>query len=417
MSNPTTNYRVGGVDLSTIFQPLSQGSAIGYDTNYTVSGYGDLRNIFAAYTGAPGTQAPVTGYSVTGHGDLNTIFAKTPLYSITNQSADLKITTIKNNGYTGLIFETNQQPNTSAGVDTCTIVFNASKHISCLIVGGGGGGSAGNYIGIYSDDSTSGGGGGGGAGFINDAFNIPTHAPFSIQVASAGLGRQAINPGQGNSAGYNGGSSSLTGGAFSFLASGGGGGKGIGTAEGYGGGAGGIATNNQNSSGGGGGGSGGGAWGLPSGTVNNPGPISYLNSSSNAGNVGGIGESPSYPFTYPGSGGVGGSCYNSTNITLPFTSPYTSSFQSTAYFGNAGGGGGGSNLFGGGKAGFMSGGDGTGNTILGCGEDAISGFSQLYGNYFYGNGGGGGVGGYIPAAIANFGGNGSNGVVMLWWLD
>lgn len=419
MSNPTTNYTVGGVDLSNIFQPLSQGSAIGYNTNYTVSGYGDLRNIFAAYTGVLGTQAPLTGYSVTGHGDLNTIFAKTPLYSITNQSTNLKITTMQHNGYTGIIFETNKLPNTSAEVDTCTIVFNASKRVSCLIVGGGGGGAAGNYIGPYSTDHTCGGGGGGGAGFINDAFNVPTNTPLSIQVASAGLGRQATNPGQGNSTGADGGSSSLTGGAFTFIASGGGGGKGIGTAQGYAGGAGGMATNNQNNSGGGGGGgSGGGAWSIPSSmTARNPGPVSYLNDSHNPGNIGGIGGTDSYYSLAPGSGGVGGSCYNSTNVTLPFTSPFSSSLKSNVYLGNAGGGGGGSNIFGGGKAGFIFGGEGTGNTTLGCGEDAINGFSQAYGNYYYGNGGGGGVGGYISIPVSNFGGNGSNGVVMLWWSD
>ena len=417
MSNPTTHYTVGGLDLSNIFQPLVQGTDITYNTNYTVSGYGDLRNIFAAYTGAAGTQAPVTGYRVNGQ-DLNNIFAKMPFYSILNQSADLKITTLQNNGYTGLIFETKQPPNTSEGVDTCAIVFHASKHISCLIVGGGGGGGAGNYVIPTSSNFTCGGGGGGGAGFINDAFNVPTNAPLSIQVASGGLGRQATNPGQGDSTGYNGGSSSLTGGAFSFIASGGGGGKGIGTAQGYAGGAGGMAINNQNNTGGGGGGSGGGAWAIPSSmTARNPGPISYLNSSSNGGTVGGTGSTESYYSLTPGSGGAGGACYNSTNIKLPFTSPFASSFQSAAYVGNAGGGGGGSNLFGGGKAGFISGGDGTGNMTPGCGEDAVSGFSQLYGNYFYGSGGGGGVGGYISVPISNFGGSGSNGVVMLWWLD
>jgi hypothetical protein len=39
-----------------------------------VTGYGDLKNIFAAYTS--GTQAATTGYNVPGYGDLNTIFAK-----------------------------------------------------------------------------------------------------------------------------------------------------------------------------------------------------------------------------------------------------------------------------------------------------------------------------------------------------
>jgi hypothetical protein len=40
MSNPTTHYTVGGLDLSAIFQPLAQGTDISYNTNYTVSGYG-----------------------------------------------------------------------------------------------------------------------------------------------------------------------------------------------------------------------------------------------------------------------------------------------------------------------------------------------------------------------------------------
>lgn len=419
MNNPTTNYTVGGVDLSNIFQPLDQGgSAIGYNTNFAVGG-ADLRNIFAAYTGAPGTQARVTGYRVTGRGDLNTIFAKMPFYSITNQSANLKITTMQHNGYTGLIFETNKPPNTSGEVDTCTIVFYANKRISCLLVGGGGGGAAGKYVPLYSPNFTCAGGGGGGAGFISDAFNAQTNTPFSIQVASAGVGRFATNPGQGSSTGAAGGTSSLTGDVFSFTAYGGGGGKGIGTAQGYGGGIGGIAVNNQNNTGGGGGGSGGGAWALPSGAVNNPGPIAYLNSSHNPGTKGGTGgTAPTYSLD-PGSGGSGGNCHNSTNITLPFTPTP----QSKAYFGNGGGGGGGSNsTSGGGKAGFTFGGAGTGNLSTN-GESAINGFTLSGGfdmgdaNYFYGNGGGGGVGGYISGTPTNYGGSGSKGVVMLWWLD
>jgi hypothetical protein len=421
MSNPTTHYTVGGVDLSNIFQPLVQGTNIAYNTNYTVGG-ADLRNIFAAYTGAAGTQAPVTGYRVTGHGDLNTIFAKMPFYTITNNSADLKITSMQNNGYTGLIFETKQPPNTSEGVDTCTIVFHASKRVSCLIVGGGGGGGAGNYVPLYSTNFTCAGAGGGGGGFINDAFNVPTSTPLSIQVASAGLGRQATNPGQGNSTGAHGGTSSLTGGILNFTAHGGEGGKGIGTAEGYGGGAGGMATNSQNNTGGGGGGSGGGAWAIPSTiTARSPGPVSYLNGSHNAGNVGTEGGTDSYYSLARGAGGSGGNGHNSTNVTLPFTPTP----QAKAYFGNAGGGGGGTNdTSGGGRAGFTFGGAGTGSLSTN-GESAINGFTLSGGfdmgdaNYFYGNGGGGGVGGYfsIFETINNYGGNGSNGVVMLWWLS
>jgi hypothetical protein len=47
MSNPTTNFLTGGVDLSSIFMPLSQGSAYSSNTGYTVNN-NDLNTIFAA---------------------------------------------------------------------------------------------------------------------------------------------------------------------------------------------------------------------------------------------------------------------------------------------------------------------------------------------------------------------------------
>ena len=75
MSNPQTFYKVGGVDLSNIFQPLSLGSQSVVLTKYNVTGYGDLNTIFAAYTS--GTKATATGYTVTGYGDLN-ILRKLP---------------------------------------------------------------------------------------------------------------------------------------------------------------------------------------------------------------------------------------------------------------------------------------------------------------------------------------------------
>jgi hypothetical protein len=74
MSNPQTFYKVGGVDLSNIFQAYS-GPPSGVLTKYNVPGYGDLNTIFAPYPGT-GTKALVTGYTVTGYGDLNAIFAK-----------------------------------------------------------------------------------------------------------------------------------------------------------------------------------------------------------------------------------------------------------------------------------------------------------------------------------------------------
>jgi len=72
MSNPTTNFLTGGVDLSSIFMPISQGSAYSSNTGYTVNNT-DLRDIFAKYVS--GTKANPTGYTVNNI-DLNNIFAK-----------------------------------------------------------------------------------------------------------------------------------------------------------------------------------------------------------------------------------------------------------------------------------------------------------------------------------------------------
>jgi|UniRef100_A0A6C0CXE7 hypothetical protein len=72
MSNPPTNFLTGGVDLSSIFMPLSQGSAYSSNTGYTVNN-NDLNTIFAKYVS--GTKANPTGYTVNNI-DLSDIFAK-----------------------------------------------------------------------------------------------------------------------------------------------------------------------------------------------------------------------------------------------------------------------------------------------------------------------------------------------------
>jgi hypothetical protein len=48
-SSIITGFKVGSQDLNEIFADLSGGSSIGFDTGFIVPGYGDLRNIFAAY--------------------------------------------------------------------------------------------------------------------------------------------------------------------------------------------------------------------------------------------------------------------------------------------------------------------------------------------------------------------------------
>ena len=205
MSNPQTYYTVGNVDLSSIFQPLSSGSNIGFNTSYNVAGYGDLRNIFASL-GSGSSIGYNTGYSVSGHGDLSTIFAAN-VYLISNSNF-LTVASLNNNGYTGLIFETTYIPTGSADTDFgyCDIQFIniTTKTINFLVVGGGGGGAAG-YV-----DSFCGGGGGGGAGFINDAISVSNNDSLNIQVAPGGIGRKSTNPGTGNSSGSGGGTSFIS---------------------------------------------------------------------------------------------------------------------------------------------------------------------------------------------------------------
>lgn len=73
MSNPTTHFLVGGIDLSSIFQPYSLGIPYEIPTGYKVNEQ-DFNQIFAAYPGV-GPKANITGYDVSGV-DLCDIFAK-----------------------------------------------------------------------------------------------------------------------------------------------------------------------------------------------------------------------------------------------------------------------------------------------------------------------------------------------------
>jgi hypothetical protein len=301
-------------------------------------------------------------------------------------SSGVKITTINNNDYTGLIVET-----TSQNQGTANIAFSVSS-INVLIVGGGGGGAAGTY-----NTFNSGGGGGGGGIIYNNDLNA-NYNTFNITVGNGGLGRQATNPPAGSAAGFPGNKSSIicneTG--LNLTAEGGGQGLGVGSTS-VGGGAGGNANNNNlNNNGGGGGGGGGGCATMGTQNINNANATTgKLNSNSNPGSLGTNGSSSS------GNGGQGGNSYYSSGIPLPCLPT-----NSSVYVGNGGGGGSEKN---GGKAGFTTGGTGYGASNTN-GQNAISGLNS--GNYYYGNGGGGGA---IVSSTQNYGGNGANGVVIIWW--
>jgi hypothetical protein len=409
MSNPQTYYiTMNGSsefqDLSGIFQPLSLGTQYPTATGFQLSTGEDLNQIFADITSGSPLGYDVNFKSVAaGNLDLSQIFAKyNPIiYTITNQS-NMNVTLINYSGYTALIFENTTTPTypNAATNATCNITFNTVKTINILVVGGGSGGAGG-----YNDPSditkTGSGGGAGGAGYIYTSFTNVTGSAYSIQVGGGGPGRKVTNAGTGAEAGLSGDNSSFSLVGLSLI---GGysqpGFSGSFTGSSYSGGGGGASTSSLNNTGGGGGGGGGGANDvafLTNGSPNANPTAGHLNISFNAGNLGTAGGT-----TTTSNGGDGGNSYSNT-ISPPFLS------CGSIYYGN--GGGGGSYNNGGGKAGFTSGGNGYG-AATSNGEDATYGL-QL-GNYYYGNGGGGGA--TIPSPD-NYGGNGGNGVVMLWWLN
>ena len=354
MSNPTTHYTVGGLDLSNIFQPLASGTDISYNTNYTVSGYGDLRNIFAAYTGAAGTQAPVTGYRVNGQ-DLNNIFARKSIFDITG---NLVYTLYTYGGYTGIVF--------TSGTGTITYFIDISTTL--IAVGGGGGGNM-ETLNFFTVSAGTGGGGGGTAYIPNS--NLNNNVPYNISV---GIGGQ---PGAGQQPGSNGSNSS-----FDTHTGGGGGGGGV--VDGFvrrsgNGGATNTGTPNANTGGGGGGGSDG--YNVAAGTGGNSGATFQGNT---------------------GSASNGGTSFNNGNpIYLPFING-----NPQLYPGNAGGCGLSSaelpNT--GGLAGSTIGGLRGGAPTIN-GESGVS--SIITGVFGAGGGGGGNFTGTA--------GSGGSGVVIIYW--
>ena len=171
MSNPTTFYTVGGLDLSNIFQPYSgPPSAIttGYKVNTT-----DLNQIFAPYI--PGNpQASPTGYTVPIYGDLNTIFASMPFYTATGD-----YTKTSDGTYNTII-------TFKSGIGT--ILFNTNVGtVSCIVVGGGGGADHGAKAASQTSGG-SGGNGGGGGQVIQQNLTYSIATSYNISIGAGGTG-------------------------------------------------------------------------------------------------------------------------------------------------------------------------------------------------------------------------------------
>lgn len=176
MSNPTTYYCVGSVDLSNIFQPLLFGKQITYDTNYNVPRYGDLKNIFAAYTGDK--KADLTNYNVSGYGDLNNVFAKYNLLYILDGSYNIQTNVNINDS----IYDTYIEFTSGLG----SIIINKSNiTINYFIVGGGGnGGITHRLVSVPEDKITSLGGGGGGGQVISGNLVALSGQTYSLSVGN-----------------------------------------------------------------------------------------------------------------------------------------------------------------------------------------------------------------------------------------
>lgn len=416
--NPNTSTNE---DLVNIFQNGNSGIVTGFKLNNGT----DIGSIFAALNG--GTQINFnTNYKISTGADLKTVFLakSSSQYTITNANAYIKNTFIANSIFNAIIFDYTGLPSTWNGGSLpnptpgqCDITFNSSVNLRYLIIGGGGGAGQGSNDPNFSADSGGVGGGGAGIIYYNGAspFSIPANTTFNIQVGFNGGGNNNPNPVAGDSIGGISGASYITS-TFqdiSFNSFGGSAGGGCGVTFDLNTGDGGKSFYSTSLPGpynnfGAGGGGGGGAYAYNYGP-SNAGYGGFFNTTLNQGQTGSNGNYPYPTFGSPGNGD-GGSNYFTANysenyLLVPFTDVSSVVFTSSyVYCGNGGGGGG---YYYGGTAGSIYGGSGGGNSTK-RGQDAVNGFSG--GNFYYGNGGGG------SAFDSNqFGGNGSRGVVMLWW--
>jgi len=420
-------YIPGGQDLSDIFYPLSLGgvtgsTGTGYNYN-TGTGFQDLTSLFALYI--PGsTAAPQTFYKTDYYGghDLNQVFQNInypfPFTIITSQYITINI--YYANGYYGIIFQQNGTKNsfinnvsTPGQNGTATIQFTQSiSNANILVVGGGGGGACG-----YNTTEAFGGGGGGGGGITLITEETIDTTQVSITVGCGGSGNPglgfefAVHGAAGNNSSINYNNNNNT---ISYTSGGGGPGYGSGVVEpGVGGGIGGSTsqTGGIDLNGGGGGGGGG------AGTSTGSGPIyqgGTGGSNAASGNPGTAGDSATSSGPY-NQGQNGGASWQ-PNIIIPFYTPQPGINITLSGGGGGGGGVGTVNDYdkpGGGGAGVGLGGIGNSSSIKN-GESANNSMNVVNNlNPGYGGGGGGG-GEYVPSYIAT-GGDGGNGVVMIWW--
>jgi hypothetical protein len=313
---------------------------------------------------------------------LNGTTAQTSRTAATTSSTSYAFTTgqlTEDSSYTFKVKVTNANGDSPESSASNSVTVNENLTIETLVVAGGGGGG--------SNGNTTGGGGGGAGGYLySSSTSVTAGALLTVTVGAKGTGVNRIS-GNHTSAqsGNKGGNSSITGTGFTSITATGGGG-GVSNQSG------GTASDVNGGSGGGGNYSVAAGTGT-SGQGNNGGQAwTYQNGANELAFAGGGGG---------GSGAVGGNATNEVGGSGGAGTANSITGTSVTYAG--GGGAGARNGYTAGTGG--SGGGGAGVTGTSNGSNATG----------YGSGGGGGGGqGDTPTAK---GGDGSDGVVVIAYVD
>jgi hypothetical protein len=193
-------------------------ASIYYYNNYSISGTLDLADIFQALPSGV-TPAPITNYTVPTLGDLNNVFAPISIgtsigfntqYTVTNTDLSAifaaKVFSTNPSGIYSSSYSAGYYTVTLTGTGTITFLVSVSNG-SYVVVGGGGGGAS-------STGSEAGGGGSGGQVTYISSFNPSLNTLITVTIGNGGLsdnsgipssfnGTTSIggNPGSGNNGG------------------------------------------------------------------------------------------------------------------------------------------------------------------------------------------------------------------------
>jgi hypothetical protein len=170
-------------DLADLFQALPPGVTQAITTNYNVPTLGDLNNVFAPLSF--GTSIGFNTQYTVSNADLSTIFAA-KIFSITPAS-------IYSSSYSGGYYTIALTRSGTISSGTITFYQNLTG-IEVVAIGGGGGGGSNYYSGTFS--SEGGGGGGAGGSPASTIISITANTSYSFTIGAGGGGGASAGNGQ-----------------------------------------------------------------------------------------------------------------------------------------------------------------------------------------------------------------------------